>query len=130
MSKLKLPDTRQSVTHRAVIYGKDGKVKFFFTLGFYEDGKPGELFLHMDQSGSTLDGFADAWSTAFSMCLQLGAPMKSLIKKFGHQDFEPRGMTDNPDLRMAQSVIDYVVRWIETYCHLGKETNEQQTKGK
>lgn len=123
MSRERLPTTRKSVTHRAVIRGAEGPCELFLTLGFYEDGRPGEVFLCMDRSGCTIDGFADCWATAFSLCLQSGIPLDTLVQKFAFQDFEPRGFTDNPELKTAHSVVDYVTRWIEAYCK-PKETDE------
>jgi ribonucleoside-diphosphate reductase alpha chain len=113
MDREKLPDTRKSVTHKAVILAEGSRVKFFFTVGFYPDGRPGELFLHMDEGGSTLDGFADAWSIAVSLCLQSGVSLETLVNKFSFQEFEPKGMTDCPEVQVARSVVDYVVRWME-----------------
>jgi len=123
----RLSDTRRSVTHKAVIYAKpeicphctetitDGRVKFFFTVGFYPDGHPGELFLHMDEAGSTLDGLCDAFGTAVSMLLQHGVTLDELAKKFAYQAFEPAGRTEDANVRMARSVVDYVVRWMVGY---------------
>jgi len=124
MSRERLLETRRSVTHKGVIFAKEevcpgcgavvagGRVKFFFTVGFYPDGRPGELFLHMDQAGSTLDGMADAFGTAVSMLLQHGVTLEELVKKFGYLRFEPAGMTKDPEIRTARSVVDYVVRWM------------------
>ncbi|MDD8013998.1 MAG: hypothetical protein PHX05_11025 [Acidobacteriota bacterium] len=111
----RLPNTRRGVTHKAVILAGEpaGRVKFFFTVGCYADGRPAELFLHMDESGSTLDGFADAWSIAISLCLQSGIPLKKIVEKFSWQEFEPKGRTENAEIRVARSVVDYVVRWME-----------------
>jgi ribonucleoside-diphosphate reductase alpha chain len=111
----KLPATRRSVTHKAAIHAEGGRVKFFFTLGFYEDGRPAELFLHMDESGSTLDGFADAWSFGISLCLQGGIPWQKIVEKFGFAEFEPKGRTEDDWIRTARSVVDYVVRWVDHY---------------
>lgn len=118
--KEKLPDTRRSLTRKATINGEAGRVKFFFTVGLYENGLPGELFLHMDESGSTLDGFADAWSIAISLCLQHGVTLETLVKKFSYQEFEPKGMTNDKEIHTARSVVDYVVRWMEKNCEARK----------
>ena len=131
MSRKKLPSTRSSITHKVVVTTEEGKkVKFFFTVSFYEDGSPGELFLHMDQSGNTLDGFADAWSIAISLCLQSGVELDTLVKKFSYQDFEPRGFTDNPDIKSAKSVVDYVVRWLALHMEKNKSRPIAELKGK
>ncbi|MDD8011878.1 MAG: hypothetical protein PHX05_00170 [Acidobacteriota bacterium] len=113
----RLPDTRPSITHKAVIRAAApfGRVKFFFTVGFYPDGRPAELFLHMDESGSTLDGFADSWSIAISIALQRGESLESLVKKFGYQEFEPKGITEDQEIPFARSVVDYVMRWMEIW---------------
>jgi ribonucleoside-diphosphate reductase alpha chain len=108
----RLPDLRYGVTHKAVIRAEDRRVKFFFTINYFKDGRPGELFLHMDESGSTLDGFADCWAIAVSMCLQQGITVEKLMEKFAFQEFEPKGFTDNKDIRVARSVVDYVVRFM------------------
>jgi ribonucleoside-diphosphate reductase alpha chain len=104
-------DTRKSVTHRAVIFAQEGRVKFFITVGLFPDGRPGEIFLTCDESGSTLDGFCDCWAIAVSMLLQVGTPVSKLVEKFAFQDFEPRGECGG--MGFAHSVVDYVVRWME-----------------
>lgn len=112
MSRERMPDTRRSVTHKAVIHAESGKVKFFVTVGLYADGRPGEIFLSCDESGSTLDGFADAWAMAVSLCLQAGVSLETLVDKFSFLQFEPRGMTECEAVRSARSVVDYAVRWM------------------
>lgn len=112
MEHERLPTTRSSVTHRAVIHAEDGRVKFFVTVGLYPDGRPGEVFLTFDQIGSTIDGFSDCWAVAVSFSLQSGVPLSKLVSKFAHQEFEPKGRTDNPDIPFTSSVVDYVVRWM------------------
>ena len=111
----KLPDTRRSITHKAVILSeKDGKldrVKFYITVGFYPDGRPGELFMHMDEAGSTLDGAADSFGITVSFSLQNGVTWAKLLEKLAYQQFNPQGMTENPDLRFVKSYVDYVMRW-------------------
>ncbi len=116
MAREKLPTDRVSVTHKVVVHAETGRVKFFFTVGFYADGRPGELFMHMDSPGSTLDGMADAWSTTVSLYLQNGGDLKALARKLEYHKFEPAGMTDNPEIRNAHSVVDYVVRWMMKHC--------------
>ena len=112
MSRERMPDTRRSVTHKAVIHAECGKVKFFVTVGLYADGRPGEIFLSCDESGSTLDGFADAWAMAVSLCLQAGVSLETLVDKFSFLQFEPRGMTECEAVRSARSMVDYAVRWM------------------
>jgi ribonucleoside-diphosphate reductase alpha chain len=104
----KLPDERQSITHKFDIGGHEG----YITVGLYEDGLPGELFLTMAKEGSTISGFADAFAQAISYALQYGVPLQDLVDKFSHVRFEPAGMTKNPDIRFAKSIVDYIFRWM------------------
>ncbi len=104
----RLPDTRQSVTHKFSVSGHEG----YITVGLYEDGRPGELFLTMAKEGSTIGGIMDAFGTAISMSLQYGVPLEDYVRKFSHMRFEPQGHTKNPDIRIAKSVIDYIFRWL------------------
>jgi ribonucleoside-diphosphate reductase alpha chain len=104
----RLPDERQSITHKFDIAGHEG----YITVGLYEDGQPGELFLTMAKEGSTISGFADAFAQAISYALQYGVPLQDLVDKFSHVRFEPSGMTRNPDVRFAKSVVDYIFRWM------------------
>ena len=104
----RLPDERQSITHKFDIAGHEG----YITVGLYEDGMPGELFLTMAKEGSTISGFADAFAQAISYALQYGVPLSSLVDKFSHVRFEPSGMTRNPDVRFAKSIVDYIFRWM------------------
>jgi ribonucleoside-diphosphate reductase alpha chain len=104
----KLPDERQSITHKFDIAGHEG----YITVGLYEDGLPGELFLVMAKEGSTISGFADAFAQAISYALQYGVPLQDLVDKFSHVRFEPSGMTKNPDVRFAKSIVDYIFRWM------------------
>ena len=82
--------------------------------GLFEDGTPGELFLVMAKEGSTISGFADAFAQAISYALQFGVPLQVLVDKFSHARFEPSGMTRNPDIRFAKSIVDYIFRWLAT----------------
>jgi len=88
-------------------------VEFYITANRYPDGRVAEVFLTMDQTGSTLDGFADAWATAVSLYLQCGGGLGTLARKFSFQEFAPSGMSKEPDLGRARSVVDYTVRWLE-----------------
>jgi len=81
-------------------------------VGLFEDGMPGEIFLVMAKEGSTISGFADAFAQAISYALQYGVPLSSLVDKFSHVRFEPSGMTRNPDVRFAKSIVDYIFRWM------------------
>jgi ribonucleoside-diphosphate reductase alpha chain len=104
----KLPDTRQSVTHKFSVAGFDG----YITVGLFEDGKPGEIFVTLGKAGSTLAGFADAFATAISFSLQHGVELRFLVDKFTHVRFEPSGFTGNPQIPIAKSIVDYVFRWM------------------
>lgn len=104
----RLPDERQSITHKFEIGSHTGYV----TVGLYEDGKPGEIFVSMSKEGSTLAGLLDALATSVSIGLQYGVPLKTLVNKFSHVRFEPSGFTQNPNIRMAKSVVDYIFRWL------------------
>jgi len=104
----RLPDERTSLTHKFDIAGHEG----YITVGLYEDGQPGELFLTMAKEGSTISGFADAFAQAISYALQYGVPLQDLVDKFSHVRFEPAGMTKNPDVRFAKSIVDYIFRWM------------------
>src|SRR5438874_5877859 len=104
----KLPDERQAITHKFDIQGHEG----YITVGLFEDGKPGEIFLVMAKEGSTISGFADAFAQAISYALQYGVPLQALVDKFSHVRFEPSGMTRNPEIRFAKSIVDYIFRWL------------------
>jgi ribonucleoside-diphosphate reductase alpha chain len=106
----RLPDERHSITHKFDIAGHEGYV----TVGLFEDGTPGEIFLVMAKEGSTISGFADAFAQAISYALQYGVPLQVLVDKFSHARFEPSGMTKNPEVRFAKSIVDYIFRWMAT----------------
>jgi ribonucleoside-diphosphate reductase alpha chain len=106
----KLPDERHSITHKFDIAGHEG----YITVGLFADGTPGEIFLTMAKEGSTISGFADAFAQAISYALQYGVPLQVLVDKFSHARFEPSGMTKNPDVRFAKSIVDYIFRWMAT----------------
>jgi ribonucleoside-diphosphate reductase alpha chain len=104
----RLQDTRQSLTHKFNVAGHEG----YLTVGLYEDGQPGELFITMSKEGSTIGGVMDSLGTATSVALQYGVPISSLVSKFSHQRFEPAGMTENADIPFAKSLVDYIFRWL------------------
>ncbi|HJN65109.1 MAG TPA: vitamin B12-dependent ribonucleotide reductase [Pirellulales bacterium] len=104
----RLPDTRQSVTHKFSIDGHEG----YLNVGLYEDGRPGELFITMAKEGSTIGGLMDSFGTAISLSLQYGVPLEVLVNKFSHTRFEPMGFSQNSDIRYAKSVVDYIFRWL------------------
>jgi ribonucleoside-diphosphate reductase alpha chain len=109
-SRRRLPDERHALTHKFDIAGHEG----YITAGLFEDGSPGEIFLVMAKEGSTISGFADAFAQAISYALQYGVPLQVLVDKFSHARFEPSGMTKNPEIRFAKSIVDYVFRWMAT----------------
>jgi ribonucleoside-diphosphate reductase alpha chain len=104
----RLPDTRNSVTHKFSIAGHEG----YINVGLYPDGRPGEVFITMAKEGSTIGGLMDSFGTAISISLQYGVPLEVLVNKFSHTRFEPNGHTTNPDIRIAKSVVDYIFRWL------------------
>lgn len=106
----RLPDTRRSVTHKFNVGGHEG----YITVGLYDDGRPGELFITMAKEGSTIGGLMDSFGTAVSMSLQYGVPLEVYTKKFSHTRFEPWGYTKNPDIPVAKSLVDYIFRWMGT----------------
>lgn len=106
----KLGDERNSITHKFDIAGHEG----YITVGLFDDGTPGEIFLTMAKEGSTISGFADAFAQAISYALQYGVPLQVLVDKFSHARFEPSGMTKNPEIRFAKSIVDYIFRWLAT----------------
>ncbi len=106
----RLPDERQSLTHKFDVAGHEG----YITVGMYEDGAPGEVFITMAKEGSTISGMMDAFATQTSVALQYGVPMPVMINKFSHMRFEPNGFTKNPEIPIAKSIIDYIFRWLAT----------------
>jgi ribonucleoside-diphosphate reductase alpha chain len=104
----RLPDTRQSVTHKFNVGGHEG----YISVGLYPDNRPGELFITMAKEGSTIGGLMDSFGTAISLSLQYGVPLEVLVNKFSHSRFEPMGYTTNPDIRIAKSVVDYIFRFL------------------
>jgi ribonucleoside-diphosphate reductase alpha chain len=104
----KLPDERPSLTHKFSIAGHEG----YLTVGMYQDGTPGEIFVRMAKEGSTISGLMDSFATAISISLQYGVPLKLLVDKFSHTRFEPSGFTGNPDIGHAKSIMDYIFRWL------------------
>ncbi|MEM7049170.1 MAG: vitamin B12-dependent ribonucleotide reductase [Acidobacteriota bacterium] len=104
----KLPDERRAITHKFRVGAHEG----YITVGLYENGMPGEIFLTMAKEGSTISGLMDAFATAISIALQYGVPLQTLVDKFSHTRFEPSGFTRNPEIPIAKSVTDYIFRWL------------------
>jgi ribonucleoside-diphosphate reductase alpha chain len=104
-----LPDERRALTHHFSIAGQEG----YLTVGVYEDGLPGEIFITMAKLGSTISGLMDAFATVVSLALQHGVPLRVLCDKLSHMRFEPSGWSGNPKIGYAKSLMDYISRWLE-----------------
>ncbi|MGB5296783.1 MAG: vitamin B12-dependent ribonucleotide reductase [Thermoanaerobaculia bacterium] len=104
----KLADERRAITHKFSVNGHEG----YITVGLYEHGMPGEIFLVMAKEGSTISGLMDALATSVSIALQYGVPLQTLVDKFSHTRFEPSGFTNNPEIPIAKSIMDYIFRWL------------------
>jgi ribonucleoside-diphosphate reductase alpha chain len=104
----RLPDTRSAKTHKFDVAGHEG----YITVGLYDDGQPGEVFIRIAKEGSTIGGLMDTIATLVSVSLQYGVPVESLVRKFEHVRFEPSGMTRNPEIPIAKSLVDYIFRWL------------------
>jgi len=104
----RLSDERRSITHKFQIGSHQG----YITVGLYDDGTPGEVFITMNKEGSVIKGLVDSFATAISIGLQYGVPLKLWVDKFAHVRFEPSGFTQNPQIRVAKSIVDYVFRWL------------------
>jgi ribonucleoside-diphosphate reductase alpha chain len=104
----RLPDERKSVTHKFSVGGHEG----YITVGLYDDGTPGELFIRMSKGGTVVSGLMDSFATSTSIALQYGVPLKVLANKFVHVRFEPSGYTTHPNIRIAKSIVDYLFRWM------------------
>lgn len=113
-----LPNTRLSLIHKFEVGGQEG----YIIVGQYPDGRPGEIFIEIQKEGSTMGGLCDCFGIAISIMLQHGIPLELLIKKFRHQKFLPAGITSNPNIPMADSIIDYLFQWLAlTYCKNERE---------
>jgi ribonucleoside-diphosphate reductase alpha chain len=116
----KLPDERKAMTHKFDIGGHEG----YLTVGLYEDGTPGELFVTMAKEGSTISGLMDAFATQTSYALQFGVPLKFMVDKFSHMRFEPSGFTKNKEIPIAKSIVDYIFRWMASHFLPVEEQDE------
>ncbi len=108
-ARRRLPDERRAITHHFSIAGHEG----YLTVGVYEDGSPGEIFVRMATQGSTISGLMDSFATVVSLALQHGVPLDVLCAKFSHTRFEPSGWSGNPKIGYASSLMDYLFRWME-----------------
>ena len=104
----RMPRERESITHKFSIGGHEG----YITVGKYEDGSPGEIFITMAKEGSTISGLMDSFATMTSLALQHGVPLQLLVDKFTHLRFEPSGFTKNSEIPMAKSIMDYIFKWL------------------
>lgn len=104
----RMPDERQALTHKFNIAGYKG----YLTIGLFEDGMPGEIFVTMSKQGSVINGLMDSFAQSVSFALQYGVPLEVLVRKFSHSRFEPSGFTTNPQIRIAKSIVDYIARYL------------------
>ena len=104
-----LPPTRESITHKFSVGGHEG----YLTIGLHADGRPGEIFLKISKEGSTVSGLCQAYCRAFSLAMQYGLPLDDAVERFKGMRFEPQGMTSNPDIPEATSLVDYIARFLE-----------------
>lgn len=111
-----LPGTRDSVTHKFSIGNHEG----YLTIGLHPDGSPGEIFLKMSKEGSTISGMCQAFCRAFSLSMQYGLPVEDAVARFKGMRFEPMGQTSNPEIPMAQSIVDYIARYLELHFVRGE----------
>lgn len=118
-----LPVTRDSITHKFSI----GRHEGYLTIGLYPDGRPGEVFLKMSKEGSTLSGMCQAFCRAFSLAIQHGLSVRDAVARFKGMRFEPMGDTSNPDIPTADSLVDYVARYLELhYGHIGSASGNDR----
>jgi ribonucleoside-diphosphate reductase alpha chain len=124
----RLPSEREGITHAFAIRTQDNeRIKGYITVGFYEDGRIGEILVKMDQQGSKVSGFVDSWAVAVSLLLQHGVDLGDLCDKFANAQFEPSGMTENPRIRFARSPVDYIARWLrQRFVENGANTKEPE----
>lgn len=111
LSRRSLPSTRESLTHKFQIDSHEG----YLTIGLYPDGRPGEIFIKISKEGSAISGMCQAFCRAFSIALQYGLSVEDAVVRFKGMRFEPLGATNNPDIPDAQSIVDYVARYLELH---------------
>jgi len=114
----RLPDQRKSITHKLVLqYGRTPKqmerLHIYITVGTFDDGRPGELFVTVNKGNDIIAGWAKCWSIAISLCLQSGVTVEKLYEKFSHQSFPPDGFTENKDIHSCASIVDYVMSFLK-----------------
>lgn len=106
-----LPRIRHSITHKFQIMGHEG----YLTIGLFDYGQPGEIFIKMSKEGSTLAGLVQGFSQAISLAIQYGLPLEEVVRRYKGMRFEPHGMTTNPDIPEAMSIFDYIARYLEQH---------------
>lgn len=104
----RLADERKAITHKFQV----GPCEGYLTVGLYEDGQPGEIFITLNKEGSSIAGLIDSFATSVSIGLQYGVPLKVLCNKFVQARYEPSGPTQNPNIPKAKSIADYIFRWM------------------
>ena len=124
LSRERLPDTRRSLTHKFEVAQHKG----YITVGFYDDGRPGEVFIKISKHGSTISGLLDTIAVLTSLALQYGVPVEALAHKFQFTRFEPSGWTKNPELRHVHSLVDYIFRWLAIQCSEAYRNESAQRK--
>lgn len=116
-----LPDERKAITHKFSIAGHEG----YITVGMFEDGSPGELFVTMSKEGSTISGLMDSFATQTSIAWQYGVPLDVMVRKFSHARYEPSGFTNNADIQIAKSITDYIFRWLALKFSVAEEAAKE-----
>lgn len=111
VARQSLPDTRDSITHKFSVGGHEG----YLTIGLYTDGSPGEIFIKISKEGSALSGMCQAFCRAFSLAIQHGLSVSDAVVRFKGMRFEPHGLTSNPEIPLADSIVDYVARYLELH---------------
>ncbi|MCA9288020.1 MAG: hypothetical protein KDA05_05515 [Phycisphaerales bacterium] len=109
LARRALPTTRRSLTHKFAVGGHEG----YLTIGLYDDGMPGEIFIKVSKAGSAISGFCQAFCRAFSLAIQHGLTLQDAVVRFKGMRFEPMGPTSNPDIPTAESIVDYVAKYLE-----------------
>lgn len=123
MERKRLPPERAAITHKFSINGYDG----YITVGMYEEGNPGEIFVKISKTGSTLSGMIDCWAIAISMLLQGGMTVEELYSKFSSVRFEPLGFTNNELIPQATSIVDYIFKWL--HMKFSEEKTKDEING-
>ncbi|MGP1272914.1 MAG: TSCPD domain-containing protein [Phycisphaerales bacterium] len=116
-----LPTTRESITHKFAVDGHEG----YLTIGLYPDGSAGEIFIKISKAGSALSGMCQAFCRAFSLAIQHGLSVEEAVLRFRGMRFEPLGSTSNPEIPYAESIVDYVARYLEAHF-AGRDTPDRR----